>query len=130
MKKRRNHTNIIHAMCLFWLCICLTGMHAHQCFDGEEPPYSAHFGFVYGLPDEVPDPPGHVDIDLDSDNTVLQLIKIFSFDLPFFIATFLLAITWLVIRVRSYAHAPLLLYWPALARLRPPLRAPPPSYSC
>lgn len=125
MKKRFYYTKIIYLMCLFWLFICLTGVHAHQCFDGEEPTYSAHFGFVYGLPDEVPDPPGHVDIDLDSDNTVLQLIKIFSVDLPFFIATFLLVIICPAIRNRSYAHQRTLLFSLTSTRLHPPLRAPP-----
>lgn len=98
-----------------------SGVHAHLCFDGQEPPVSIQFDVLDTLSHPGDDHLQDVDID-----PVKQLYaKLFKVDLPFLliIASFLFALV--VVQKCQYLSAQLFLPSLNFFKVRPPLRAPP-----
>lgn len=99
----------------------VSGVHAHLCFDGQEPPLSIQFDVLDTL--SHPDDGYLQDVDIDP---VKQLYaKLFKVDLPFLliIASFFFAL--FVVQKSLYHSAQFFHPFLNFFKVRPPLRAPP-----
>ena len=122
MKKPIRQQHIICAVLLLWLFASLSGMHAHYCFDGLEPPVSVHFEVANGHSDHA-DETAHIDVDNKSPQVIAA--KIFNIDLLFLFAALLLIALWPLALSQRFNFSNTPSSWLAVFALRPPLRAPP-----
>ena len=114
------YKKLVFTALFLWLAAGWTGVHGHFCFDGLEPPISAHIGMTGEHLDHHADEQ-HSDMDVDLSQALLaKLVKI---DLPLlFIVLLVLAIP---AAPKSYSSFYFVRYPRRVTGLRPPLRAPP-----
>ena len=122
MNKLFHHQQLARIVLFLWLFTSLSGMHAHYCFDGLEPPVSVHFEMAGDHPDHS-DEATHI----DADNKPSQIIalKIFNIDFLFLLAAFLVIACWPLVLGQRFSLSKTPTSWLAVFALRPPLRAPP-----
>jgi hypothetical protein len=105
----------------FWFVVSCISIHAHVCFDGQEPPVSIHLQTTDGHDDHHPQEM-HDDQDIELQQWVITKINKLDFFLPLLIAVSLLLL--LISTVKPffiYSN----LYLQSRTGLRPAVRAPP-----
>jgi len=115
------HALICWILLSFWLFASCVSIHAHVCFDGQEPPVSIHLQMMDGHDDHHPQEV-HDDQDVELQQWVITKITKLDFFLPlFFILTLLLI--FISARKPFFVYSNLDLQ--SQSGLRPAVRAPP-----
>lgn len=105
-----------------WFLISMGSVHAHLCFDGQEPPVTFASDVMTGMQFHHDDDTEHKDVDISL--IKLVIVKLFKIDLPIVLAVFAL----LLLSSSPQRHVSNREFSSPLRRfyqLRPPLRAPP-----
>jgi hypothetical protein len=115
------HALICWMLLSFWLLASCVSVHAHVCFDGQEPPVSIHLQMVDGHDDHHPQEV-HDDQDIELQQWVIAKITKLDFFLPL-----LIAVTLLLLLITAFK--PFFIYsnfyLQSPSGLRPSVRAPP-----
>jgi hypothetical protein len=91
---RSGYKTFVLLTLLLWLMTSWTGVHAHFCFDGQEPPISPRLDVIGGHEVHTADE-SHQDIDVEVSQSVLAKLLKFDPSLPILLAVIfiLLAVT-------------------------------------
>jgi hypothetical protein len=115
------HALICWILLCFWLLVSCVSIHAHLCFDGQEPPVSVHWQVADGHGDhhsqEV-----HDDQDIELQQWVITKINKLDFFLPL-----LVAVVFFLISLAAFNSFFIYsnFYLQSQSGLRPAVRAPP-----